>query len=105
VDAGFGGDVSQQTILDFVDTGNNVILAGSSDISDTILQLGTEFGVDFDDKGTALYDHFSYAVKEGKQDHTLIASDVVVNSSLLVGSPKVRPRPPPTQSPGPPLSF
>ncbi|KAG2491121.1 hypothetical protein HYH03_010565 [Edaphochlamys debaryana] len=89
---GFGGSIDQQTILDFVDSGHNVLLGVNSDVSEAMRNLAAEFGVDLDDRGTKVYDHFHYAVKEdGKQDHTLIAATDLVDSPVMVGGPYKQP--------------
>lgn len=89
--AGFGGDLDVQTITDFVDSGRSVVLAASSDLSETVRAIASEFGVDLDDKGTKVFDHFSFATKGDAADHTLIAATDAVDSVPIVGGPlKVR---------------
>lgn len=55
------------TILEFIDTGHNVLLAASSDVSDAMRTLAAEVGVDMDERGSSVLDH------QGAQP-TLIAS-------------------------------
>eukprot|EP00882_Tetradesmus_deserticola_P030394 GHRQ01034117.1.p1 GENE.GHRQ01034117.1~~GHRQ01034117.1.p1 ORF type:complete len:258 (+),score=82.52 GHRQ01034117.1:40-774(+) len=81
----FGGDISSEAILDFVDSGKNLLLAASSDASDAIRSLALECGVELDDKGTAVYDHFSYQTAGGATDPTLIATAAVVESQAIFG--------------------
>jgi hypothetical protein len=49
-------------------------------------------GVEFDDKGTALYDHFSHQAAGGASDPTLVATSHIVESKAIFGDqqPKVR---------------
>lgn len=91
--AGFGGDLTSKGILDFVDSGKHLILTGSSEASDMIRSLALECGVEFDDKGTAVYDHFSHQAAGGAADATVIATSQVVDSKAIFGStsPKVGP--------------
>ncbi|GFR51513.1 hypothetical protein Agub_g13928 [Astrephomene gubernaculifera] len=89
---GFGGGIDQQTILDFVDSGHNVLMAVSSDVSEAMRSLASEFGVDLDDKGTKVYDHFNYATTaDGKSDHTLVAAKDLVKIPVMVGGPYKEP--------------
>ena len=48
---GFGGSVDLAGILDFVDSGHDLILAADSNASDLIREIATECGVDFDEVG------------------------------------------------------
>ncbi|PNH04740.1 Dolichyl-diphosphooligosaccharide--protein glycosyltransferase subunit [Tetrabaena socialis] len=85
---GFGGSIDQQTILDFVDSGHNVLLAVNSEVSEAMRNLAAEFGVDLDDRGTKLFDHFSYATTaDGKHDHNLVASYDLADAPVIVGGP------------------
>lgn len=88
---GLGGDLTSKGILNFVDSGKHLILAGSSDASDMIRSLALECGVEFDDKGTALYDHFSYQAQGGASDPTVVVTQHIVESKAIFGShqPKV----------------
>ncbi|KAF6264698.1 dolichyl-diphosphooligosaccharide-protein glycosyltransferase [Scenedesmus sp. NREL 46B-D3] len=81
----FGGDISSEAILDFVDSGKNLLLAASSDASDAVRSLALECGVELDDKGTAVYDHFSHQAAGGAADPTLIATAAMVDSQAIFG--------------------
>jgi oligosaccharyltransferase complex subunit beta len=69
-----------------VDSGKNLLLAASSDASDAIRSLALECGVELDDKGTAVYDHFSHQAAGGASDPTLIATAAVASSKAIFGS-------------------
>lgn len=47
--AGFGGSIDAAAILDFVDSGHDLIVAADSNASDLIREIATECGVDFDE--------------------------------------------------------
>ena len=54
-------------ITSFIDGGGNVLVAADSNIGETIRDLASECGVEFDEEGTAVIDHLNYDVKdEGK---------------------------------------
>lgn len=77
-------------ILDFVDSGRDLIIASDVNASDLIREIAIECGVDFDEDSAALViDHTSYAVSSTEGGHTLIASDDLINSDVILGSKKI----------------
>ncbi|XP_020098756.1 dolichyl-diphosphooligosaccharide--protein glycosyltransferase 48 kDa subunit [Ananas comosus] len=85
-----GGSLDQNAVLEFVDSGRDLILAADSSASDVIRGIATECGVDFDEDLEALViDHTSYAVSETEGDHTLIASDALIHSDVILGDKKI----------------
>ena len=46
---GIGGSIDLAAILDFVDSGHDLIIAADSNASDLIREIATESGVDFDE--------------------------------------------------------
>jgi hypothetical protein len=64
-----------------VDSGRNLLLAASPLLSETTRSLASECGVDFDDKNTQVFDHFTNA-----GDHAVVASSNVVPAPVIVGS-------------------
>jgi len=85
--AGFGGAIDVATILEFIDSGRNVLLAASSEVSDTMRTLAAEVGVDLDEKGSSVYDHMG-AQQDG--DPTLIASSEVARLSNILGTKAIK---------------
>ncbi|KAK9942408.1 hypothetical protein M0R45_008075 [Rubus argutus] len=86
----FGGSIDLAAILDFVDTGHDLIIAADTNASDLIRQISVECGVDFDEDPSAMViDHMSYAVSDTEGDHTLIASDDFIKSDVILGSKKI----------------
>lgn len=86
----FGGSIDAAAILDFVDSGHDLIVAADSNASDLIREIATECGVDFDeDAGALVVDHAGYAVSSTEGDHTLIASDDFIKSDVILGSKKI----------------
>ncbi|KAF1899073.1 hypothetical protein Lal_00019194 [Lupinus albus] len=107
----FGGSIDAAAILDFVDSGHDLIVAADSNASDLIREIATESGVDFDevltvklisilvhftlvyilflpwiieDPAAFVVDHSGYAVSASEGDHTLIASDDFIKSDAPV---------------------
>lgn len=86
----FGGSVDVPAILDFVDSGHDLIIAADGSASDLIREVATECGVDFDeDPASMVIDHINYAVSSMEGDHTLIASDDFIKSNAILGSQKI----------------
>jgi oligosaccharyltransferase complex subunit beta len=87
----FGGSIDAAAILDFVDSGHDLIVAADNNASDLIREIATECGVDFDeDTSAVVVDHSGYAVSATEGDHTLIASDDFIKSDVILGSKKLR---------------
>lgn len=86
----FGGSLDLAGILDFVDSGHDLILAADPSASDLIRNVAAECGVDFDeDTSAVVIDHTSFAVSETEGDHTLIASNDFIQSDVILGSKKI----------------
>ncbi|GAB4853927.1 Dolichyl-diphosphooligosaccharide--protein glycosyltransferase 48 kDa subunit [Ancistrocladus abbreviatus] len=86
----FGGKINQADVLEFVDSGHDLIIAADVNASDLIREIATDCGVDFDDDSAAVViDHTSYAVSNTDGDHTLIASDDFIQSDAILGSKKI----------------
>ncbi|OAY83436.1 Dolichyl-diphosphooligosaccharide--protein glycosyltransferase 48 kDa subunit [Ananas comosus] len=81
----FGGSLDQNAVLEFVDSGRDLILAADSSASDVIRGIATECG----DPEAVVIDHTSYAVSETEGDHTLIASDDLIHSDVILGDEKI----------------
>ena len=88
----FGGSVDVAAITDFVDNGGNVLVAASSEVGDVLRDLGMEFGLELDERGTAVIDHLGYDVKD-RGDHTLLVVDPsnFIDSEIIVGSKTTNP--------------
>ncbi|KAM7524191.1 hypothetical protein LguiA_014093 [Lonicera macranthoides] len=77
-------------VLDFVDSGHDLILAADASASDWIRNIAAESGVDFDEESSAMViDHINYAVSETEGDHSLIASGDFIQSDVILGSTKI----------------
>ena len=53
-----------QAIVQFVDEGGNLLIAGSQDTTDLVRELGTEVGVEMDEEGSSVIDHLHSSVKD-----------------------------------------
>uniref|UniRef100_A0A2N9EFX2 Dolichyl-diphosphooligosaccharide--protein glycosyltransferase 48 kDa subunit n=1 Tax=Fagus sylvatica TaxID=28930 RepID=A0A2N9EFX2_FAGSY len=85
-----GGSLDLDAVVDYVDSGHDLILAASASASDLIRNIATECGVDFDDDPLAMViDHNDHVVSETQGDHTLIASDDFIQSDVILGNTKI----------------
>lgn len=57
---GFGGSIDQAAILDFVDSGHDLIVAADVQSSDLIREIAAECGADFDEVPFAVRFHCLY---------------------------------------------
>ncbi|KAK8558719.1 hypothetical protein V6N13_098359 [Hibiscus sabdariffa] len=86
----FGGSIDVAAIINFVDSGHDLVIAADVNASDLIREVATECGVDFDEDPSAMViDHTGYSVSETEGDHTLIASDDFIKSDVILGSKKI----------------
>jgi len=85
----FGGSVTQAQIVEFVDSGRDLVLMAGSDVSDTIRSLAAECGVELDDSGSSVWDHFHY--QKAENDHSIVATSVVAKIDPIL--PKSLPGP------------
>eukprot|EP01100_Stratorugosa_tubuloviscum_P001775 TRINITY_DN139_c7_g1_i1.p1 TRINITY_DN139_c7_g1~~TRINITY_DN139_c7_g1_i1.p1 ORF type:complete len:437 (-),score=212.28 TRINITY_DN139_c7_g1_i1:171-1481(-) len=76
--------ISIASIVQFIDDGHNVLFVGDKDISTSLVDLGLECGVEFDDSATII-DHLNYANSESNDKHTLILGTAVKESNLVTG--------------------
>eukprot|EP01135_Chromosphaera_perkinsii_P001484 Nk52_evm13s179 gene=Nk52_evmTU13s179 len=83
----FGGDIDTKTILEYFDDGGSLFVAGSSSLTETIRDLASKFGVEYDEPNTFVIDHFNVAA-EDKGKHTMIYTDEVLDLPIVSGGIK-----------------
>ena len=71
---GLGGDLDDpRKILEFIDRGHNVFIVASEDgLTQNLRKVAIESGIELDDDGTNVIDHFNYDVKLDSDKHTTI---------------------------------
>jgi oligosaccharyltransferase complex subunit beta len=82
----FGGSLTIDALLNFIDDGRHVLIAGDSQVSEPVRELAQECGVGFGDENTFVIDHLHYdAADEG--DHTLVVlgEENIVKASIITG--------------------
>lgn len=85
----FGGNLSVDTITQFIDDGGNVLLAGSSVTGDVLRELASECGFEVDEEGAFVIDHLIYDVSDDGQ-HTKLAlnAENLIDAPVIVGAKK-----------------
>ncbi len=63
------------SVLEFVDSGHNVLLAVTSDVGEPVREIASESGVNFDTENNAVIDHMSFDKSDFDGDHTLVVAD------------------------------
>jgi len=84
----FGGALSVEAIVSFIDEGGNVVVAGSSEATDLVRELAAEVGVEVDEEASAVIDHLHHDTRLDDGQHTTIAAPVagLLASPLVVGA-------------------
>ncbi len=67
-----------------MDAGKSLILAAAPDASETIRSLALECGVELDDRGTSVFDHFNYQAANGATDPTAVLAQDIVDSPAII---------------------
>eukprot|EP00744_Colponema_vietnamica_P003219 GILI01004968.1.p1 GENE.GILI01004968.1~~GILI01004968.1.p1 ORF type:complete len:425 (+),score=163.19 GILI01004968.1:46-1320(+) len=80
-----GGFVSVKNLLEFIDDGHHILVAGGSDISENIRELANECGVDFDDQGTSVWDPSS---PEADKSLVRVSAASATDAAVIVSKPK-----------------
>jgi oligosaccharyltransferase complex subunit beta len=79
--------VDVAAILEFIDSGHNVILVADTELSDLIRELASECGIEFDEEGSYVYDHHYHAKSESddpRDEHNVLALDPEQDINPLV---------------------
>ncbi len=65
-------DISAQQLVEYLKTGGNMIVGLDSSVSEMHRDLAREFSLEFEDKGSALVDHFRYSADVDAGNHTAV---------------------------------
>ncbi|KAH9521673.1 hypothetical protein DERF_005309 [Dermatophagoides farinae] len=80
----FGGNINTQAITEFIDNGGNLLVAANENVGDAIRELAVECGLEIDEEGAQVIDHFNYDATDDDM-HTLI----VVGTEDLIDAPTI----------------
>jgi oligosaccharyltransferase complex subunit beta len=83
-----GGSLDVAAILEFIDSGHDVVLAAEGGASDVVRDIATECGVDLDEEENAVViDHINNA--DLAADHTVIAASDLIKSKAILGPKRI----------------
>ncbi|VDP55400.1 unnamed protein product [Schistosoma mattheei] len=75
----FGGALNVKEITNFVDDGGNLVVVAGPNVGESIRELGSECGVEFDEENTLVIDHFNFDKKDdglvGSHNILIISAD------------------------------
>ncbi|KAH9467171.1 hypothetical protein MJO28_000233 [Puccinia striiformis f. sp. tritici] len=85
----FPADLSPQALVQFLEDGGNILLAGATNISEYWRDFGREFDIDFDDRTSTVIDNFHHLDSDPttiynklEPDNPLIEDQIVIPTSI-----------------------
>jgi len=75
--------IKSDDVLEFIDSGRNMILATDSNIGDFSKEIASECNIEFDEESTHVIDHLNYDVADYHGQHTLIAADAITDAPAI----------------------
>ena len=84
----FGGQLSVEAIVEFVDHGGNVLAAGNERTGDVLREIAAECGFEADEENTAVIDHLNFDQNlDSSGKHTVIVADPenLIKAEAVVG--------------------
>eukprot|EP00092_Neocalanus_flemingeri_P010237 GFUD01011028.1.p1 GENE.GFUD01011028.1~~GFUD01011028.1.p1 ORF type:complete len:461 (+),score=118.70 GFUD01011028.1:75-1385(+) len=83
----FGGGLSSEAIVEFIDDGGNVLMAGGSNTGEALKDIASDCGFEADEEGTFVIDHMNFDTKD-EGHHTLVVAEAanLVASPYIIGS-------------------
>jgi oligosaccharyltransferase complex subunit beta len=87
----FGGALSAETMMDFVDGGGNLLVTAGSVTGDVLREIASESGFEVDEDGTYVIDHHNFDGDNDGGYHTRVvaAPENLVKSDIIVGAGKL----------------
>jgi len=81
-----GSGLTSEAVIEFIDDGGNVFMAGSSNTGDFIRDVASECGFDIDEEGAYVIDHLHHDVNdEGHHNLVVAEPENLVKSERIVG--------------------
>jgi len=86
----FGGSLSAEAMMDFVDNGGNLLVTSGLVTGDVLREIASESGFEVDEDGTYIIDHHNFDAKdEGYHTRVVASADHMIKSDLIVGGGKL----------------
>lgn len=74
--------LNSQELINFIDAGHNVFIAGGPQVSESIQQVAVDMGVTFDEESKIAMDHIKFN-SSSVQDHRIIVADDILESEYI----------------------
>jgi len=87
----FGGAIDVPTIISFIDSGRDVIIAASAQFSEPTRAIADDCGVEFVEEKSYVIDHHNFDVTDYIGEHTLIVAENFVQAPIILGNEKISP--------------
>lgn len=79
--------IKAESIIAFIDSGRNALIAVSHNVSEPIRAIANECGVDFDEDQTSVIDHLHYDMSDSGEHRLIVAADPVSSPVMLGKGP------------------
>ncbi|EFP74210.1 uncharacterized protein PGTG_00166 [Puccinia graminis f. sp. tritici CRL 75-36-700-3] len=80
----FPADLSPQALVQFLEDGGNILLAGSTNLSEYWRDFGREFDVDFDDRASSVIDNFHHLDQDPLTTYTSIETNPLIEDQIVI---------------------
>jgi len=87
----FGGFVDTKAVLEFIDSGRNVLIAGDQNVAKPTKEIAAQNNIAFDASGSVVIDHFQFDKSNDNGDRTLIRTNKSfqpLNTERIFGTKK-----------------
>jgi len=87
----FGGTLSAETMMEFVDRGGNLLVTAGSVTGDVLREIASESGFEVDEDNTYVIDHHNFDAAKDSGYHTRVVAspENLVKSDIIVGTGKL----------------
>eukprot|EP00002_Diphylleia_rotans_P024562 TRINITY_DN4859_c0_g2_i1.p1 TRINITY_DN4859_c0_g2~~TRINITY_DN4859_c0_g2_i1.p1 ORF type:complete len:434 (-),score=94.55 TRINITY_DN4859_c0_g2_i1:295-1596(-) len=84
----YSSQVNAQALIDFVDSGRNLLIAADPSASDSLREIAKTFGARLLDTDSYVTDHFNFASSLDTGDHTVLAVQATQAVPVIFSQPK-----------------
>jgi len=75
--------LTPKIVLEFIDDGNNVLIAGNSEIGKPVADIASECNVEFDEEGTFVLDHYNYNASASEHNLLVVDPTNIPNAKII----------------------
>ncbi|KAA1126428.1 oligosaccharyl transferase glycoprotein complex, beta subunit [Puccinia graminis f. sp. tritici] len=82
--AAFPADLSPQALVQFLEDGGTILLAGSTNLSEYWRDFGQDFDVDFDDQASLVVVNFHHLDHDPLTTYTSIETNLLIEDQIVI---------------------